>query len=97
MIRRAAFAIALTCVVVAGCSPDIPEPETPAAQLYVNRCNGCHRLHAPKSMTAAMWEMQVERMQGELVRQGLPPLTKEERETLIVYLRRHSAGAPINP
>jgi hypothetical protein len=76
-----------------GCTPDVPEPETRAAQIYVNRCNGCHRVFAPGSMTAAMWDMQVERMQGEMVRRGLPPLTKEEREIVLSYLHRHSASA----
>jgi hypothetical protein len=76
-----------------GCTPDVPERETPAAQLYVNRCGGCHRIFPPSSMTAAMWDMQVERMQGELVRRGLPPLTKDERGVLLPYLHRHSADA----
>jgi hypothetical protein len=82
----------LACSAVA-CSPDLPDPETPAAQLYVNRCNGCHRVFAPRSLTAAMWDMQVERMQGEMVRRGLPPLTKAERGTVLAYLHRHSADA----
>jgi hypothetical protein len=90
------LAVALLCNVVSGCSPNIPEADTPAARLYVNRCGGCHMLHAPGSMTAAMWDMQVERMQGELVRRGIAPLTKDERQTLIDYLHRHSAGVQVN-
>ncbi len=97
MSRRTVLVTVLAVATLVACSADVPEAETPPAQLYVNRCGGCHRVYAPASMTAAMWEMQVERMQGELVRRGLPPLTKEERETLLVYLRRHGSGAPANP
>ena len=87
----------MTWIAVSGCSPNIPEAETPAARLYANRCSGCHALHAPGTMTAAMWDMQVERMQGELVRRGIPPLTHDERQILLTYLHRHSAdAAPIN-
>ena len=97
MIRRIGLALMLVYGAAFGCSPDIPEADTPAARLYVSRCNGCHALHPPGSMTAAMWEMQVERMQGELARRGVPPLTKDEREVLLTYLRRHSAGVQSTP
>jgi hypothetical protein len=95
--RRTALVTLLSAAALFGCSPDVPEPETPPAQLYVSRCGGCHRVYAPGSMTAAMWEMQVERMRGELVRRGVPPLNKEERETVLAYLRRHSSGTHTNP
>lgn len=97
MSRRTVLAALLGAATLLGCSADVPEAETPPAQLYVNRCGGCHRVYPPSSMTAAMWEMQVERMQGELVRRGLPPLTNDERATVLVYLRRHSSGAQTNP
>lgn len=91
MTRHLRLTLVLACIGI-GCSPNIPEAETPAAALYVSRCGGCHRLYAPSSLTAAMWDMQVERMQGELVRRGIPPLTKDERQTILAYLHRHSAG-----
>jgi len=37
-----------------------------------------------------MWKVQVQRMQGELIRRGLPPLTPEEKATVLDYLQRHS-------
>jgi hypothetical protein len=40
-----------------------------------------------------MWKLQVERMQGEFVRRGLPPLSPEERALVLDYLKRHSSGA----
>ena len=72
------------------CNASLPEPESTGAKLYANRCSGCHRLYAPGSMKEEMWKLNVQRMQGELVRRGLPPLEREEREILLAYLGRHS-------
>jgi hypothetical protein len=77
----------------ATCDAALPEPDTPAARLYAERCNTCHQVYAPESLTYAMWEFQVDRMQGELVRRGFPSLTKTERATILGYLKRHSQGA----
>ncbi len=74
----------------AGCNAPLPEPESPGAQLYAQRCNTCHRLYAPSSLKFEMWKMKVEAMQGEMVRRGLPPLTASERDVLLEYLRKHS-------
>lgn len=76
--------------ILLGCNASLPEPDSPGARLYAERCSGCHRLYAPSSMKAAMWEFTLKRMQGELVRRGVPPLTPEEHETLRTYLAQHS-------
>ncbi|MGE0520068.1 MAG: hypothetical protein AB7P78_13835 [Candidatus Binatia bacterium] len=39
-----------------------------------------------------MWQTTVTRMQGELVRRGLPPLTADEQTKLLDYLAAHSTG-----
>ncbi len=75
-----------------GCDAKLPEPESPGAKLYAARCNTCHRLYAPSLMKFEMWKVKVEMMQGEMVRRGIPPLTPEERQVLLDYLRRHSDG-----
>jgi cytochrome c5 len=88
---RPRWLLALAAAVcIAGCSPKLPEPESPGAKLYAARCNSCHRVFAPSSLKFAMWKVQVERMQGEIVRHGLPPLTPDERDLLLDYLKRHS-------
>ena len=89
----AAGAVIVTCIGLLfgnACSPKLPEPESEGAMLYASRCSGCHRLYAPASMKYEMWKMDVERMQGELVRRGLPPLSDAERTTVLDYLRRNS-------
>jgi hypothetical protein len=75
---------------ISGCGPKLPDPESPGAKLYAARCNTCHRVFAPGSLKFEMWKVQVERMQGVLVRQGLPPLTPAERDLLLEYLQRYS-------
>jgi hypothetical protein len=75
---------------LSACHTQLPEPQSPGAVLYASRCNTCHRLYAPGSMTYEMWKIQVERMQGEMVRRGVPPLTPEQSVVLLDYLKRHS-------
>ena len=43
-------------------------------------------------MTSEMWTIVVTRMQGELARRGLPPLSAHDQTVLLDYLQRHSTG-----
>ena len=91
--RRGAGAVLATVfavLAVSGCSPTLPEPDSPGARLYKERCDSCHRLFAPSTLKFEMWKVQVDRMQGEMARRGVPPLTTEERATVLDYLKRHS-------
>lgn len=80
--------MALPCL--SACTVDLPEPQSEGALLYARRCDTCHRLYAPGSMKYEMWALQVERMQGEMVRRGIAPLTDQEHTVLLSYLKRHS-------
>jgi hypothetical protein len=73
-----------------GCNASLPEPESPAAQLYRQRCAQCHRLYGPSLLTADMWTVMVTRMEQEMLRRGVPPLKVEERQTILEYLQKHS-------
>lgn len=75
-----------------GCDARLPEPESTGAQLYAARCGGCHRLYAPGAMTSEMWRLTVTRMQGELARRGVAPLSADEQARLLEYLDHHSTG-----
>jgi len=90
--RRLLACAGLLAINVAGCDARLPDADTPGARLYAHRCTGCHRIYAPGSMTAPMWAMTVERMQGELARRGGAPLTAAEQRTLLAYLGQHSLG-----
>ena len=86
-------ALAILFVAAIGCTPDLPEPKSEAAQLYIRRCGGCHRLYPPNVMTAATWDAMLQRMQGEMRRRGFPPLDKIETRTLRAYLHRYALNS----
>ncbi len=94
---RATIAIRLCATLVslalAACQSKLPESDSPAARLYVERCSGCHVAYNPRSMTAAMWAAQVKSMEDRCIRQsGLPPLTLEQEKTILDYLTRNAAS-----
>ena len=76
-----------------GCNASLPEPESPAAQLYQKRCSACHRLYAPGILTAEMWQFMIARMEQELQRSRQPPLSADERQMILDYLQKHSSNA----
>jgi len=88
--RRHRLLIAVVMLSLPTACTKLPEPESAGAQLYARRCNDCHRLFQPGTLKYEMWKVQVERMQGEFVRRGLPPLSSAERAVLLDYLKRHS-------
>ena len=59
-------------------------------RLYVDRCGICHRPYNPASMTAAMWETQVEAMRSKIEQAGQPPLSPDQHLTILDYLKRHA-------
>ena len=98
MVWRLAVGLAILAVLGgAGCEPALPDPESAGAQLYGQRCRGCHRLYAPQAMTTEMWRVQVERMQREFARRGLPALTPGEADVLLAYLGTYSSDGRVAP
>lgn len=79
--------------VVAGCAHPLPDPGSPGARIYEERCGGCHALHEPRSLTAAMWEIQVRKMRETMRRRGVRPLNDDEEGVLLQYLRAHATDA----
>jgi hypothetical protein len=90
-IQRAAFILALAGLFVSGCKgPSLPDATSPAAQLYVNRCGNCHVPYPPHEMTASMWDTQVTMMEVKIQAAGMPPLTPDERESILEYLKSNA-------
>lgn len=87
--RRTVSTVALA-IVLTGCETALPEPESAAAQLYRQRCDGCHRLYSPQVLKFEMWKLTLQRMQGEMARRGAKPLSPDETAMLLDYLQRHS-------
>jgi hypothetical protein len=94
--ERFPLSFLISCLIVAvplaGCQKPQPLPEqgTYEQQLYVERCGACHRPYNPASMTAAMWELQVEVMRSKILRAGQPPLSMEQHLTILDYLKRNA-------
>ena len=80
-------------IVVAGCTHALPDADSPGAQLYQARCGTCHPLHEPRALTAAMWEIQVEKMRETMRRRGVRPLTEDEQALVLGYLKAHATDA----
>ena len=88
---RAAFILAFVGLVISGCKrASLPDASSPAAQLYVNRCGNCHVPYPPHEMTAAMWDTQVTMMETKMQAAGMPPLSADERESILEYLQRNA-------
>ena len=79
----------LIAVFVSSCDASLPEPESPAAQLYRQRCSGCHRLYAPQLLTPEMWGYMIPRMEQEMLRRRVPLLKADEKQTILEYLQKH--------
>jgi len=97
MLRARAGVALVWLALLAACSTPLPDPQSAGAQIYQVRCSGCHPLHAPGALTAAMWEIQVDRMQHEMLRRAVNPLTEQERYLILSYLKAHAADAPAAP
>jgi mono/diheme cytochrome c family protein len=91
--RPVLLVVAFVLPFLAACSTPLPDPQSAGAQVYQVRCSGCHSLYAPGSLTAAMWEVQLERMQPVLQRAGVNPLTEQERFLVLSYLKAHATDA----
>jgi len=83
-------------VALAGCArpPAAPFPQagSPAETLYISRCSVCHSAYDPRTMTAAMWQIQVTAMESRIEHAGLPPLSPADRATILNYLTSNAGN-----
>ncbi len=82
--------LGLLCAGITACETALPEPDSAGAQLYRQRCSGCHRLYHPGLLTPEMWQFMLARMDTEFARLGRPPLAETERRTILDYLDTHA-------
>jgi len=88
---RIAFALAaFIFLTIAGCQQPLPEQDSYAGQLYLRQCGQCHAPYNPRAMTAAMWEIQVPKMEDKIRQAHLPPLQPAQKETILEYLARNA-------
>ena len=82
----------MAAMILVGCARALPEDGSPAALLYVARCGSCHQAYPPRTLTAAMWEIQLTAMQAKIAAAGQAPLTLAENRAILAYLRRNAGG-----
>ena len=87
-LRQPAFA--LLAILSSGCRAPLPDANSPAAQLYARRCDNCHKPYNPHELTASMWEVKVTMMEAKIQAAGQPPLTPDERDSILEYLKRNA-------
>jgi hypothetical protein len=91
-IRRTVL-IALIAIFASGCKPKaLPDADSPAAKVYVSRCGNCHAPYNPHEMTASMWETQVMMMEVKIQQAGQPPLTPDQRDSILQYLKNNAGN-----
>lgn len=92
MTRALGTAAVASCLLLSACSRPLPEEGTPQANLYAFRCGGCHPVYQPRTLTAAMWKIQIDRMDKKFTPTGVPMPDAAEREQILEYLTRHAGG-----
>ncbi|HTW88361.1 MAG TPA: hypothetical protein VMD75_10185 [Candidatus Binataceae bacterium] len=88
---RATLAVAILGGIWGCHRAPLPETGSYAERLYVERCGGCHAAYNPRSMTAAMWQVQVQAMEPRIAQTGRP-LSLDERRAIVDYLTRNAGG-----
>jgi cytochrome c5 len=74
----------------AGMATPIPDRDSPEARLYESKCSICHSTPHPGRHTASQWEKVLVRMDKEMEFKKMPPLTPDEKSTILGYLQKHA-------
>jgi len=88
--RPGGVVLLLSLGLAASCRRPLPDQDGPGAQTYAEQCGLCHPAYQPGLMTAAMWEIQVGRMDEQRARRGVPPLSDADRRVILEYLKAHA-------
>lgn len=82
--------IALFCFACAGKPTPIPDIDSAEAKLFAKKCGECHSVPHPMRHTASQWEHMISVMEKQMEHEKMHPLTKDEKETILGYLKKHS-------
>lgn len=89
----AAAGLVLSGLIMGGCAPGLPEPESPDALLYVRYCSsaGCHGAIPPQGGSKGYWKMQYPRMLQTMETAGHPLPNADEDRKIRAYLARFAS------
>jgi mono/diheme cytochrome c family protein len=90
--ERNLYRVLVLMFALGGCAKPLPELGSASEQLYAAKCGSCHRAYNPHSLTAPMWQVQMEAMQVKIAAVGQQPLTPEEQGEILAYLKRNAGG-----
>jgi diheme cytochrome c len=90
--ERNLYCASILMLAFGGCERPLPELGSASEQLYVAKCGSCHRAYNPHSLTAPMWQVQMDAMQVKIAAAGQQPLTPEEQGEILAYLKRNAGG-----
>ncbi len=86
----------IAVILITGCAGSIkgrltpiPDSESPEARVYQARCGVCHSLPHPKRLTFEQWENMLSVMEKRIAEKNMKPLTPEEKEKILAYLKRY--------
>ena len=87
-----ALLLLVTGLLMAGCAPGLPEPESEDAKLYVEFCsgNGCHGPIPQQGSGRGYWRNQYTRMIDLMKTQGSPLPNPEQDRKIRDYLKRNA-------
>lgn len=63
----------------------------PAFHVFHMRCGSCHDVPSPGSRPAYLWDAAMSRMKKNASDAGLMPISPEDEETVLRFLREHAA------
>ena len=69
--------------------PNIPERESPAAQLFLKTCTQCHSYPHPKRHTSAEWTHYVKLMEDHMKNNHIL-FSLEDKKIILGYLHRNA-------
>lgn len=64
----------------------------PDKELFMEMCSICHQMPSPKAHTAIGWESVVARMRANMAAMDVTPLTDEETDRIVAYLKGRAAA-----
>ncbi|MFQ5585827.1 MAG: hypothetical protein ACE5GF_03275 [Thermodesulfobacteriota bacterium] len=78
-------------ILIGGCEQGLPEVNSPEGILYAAKCGGCHLAPQPQKHTFKTWKRLIPAMEERVKATGArAPLTEEEKNTILDYLKKHS-------
>ncbi len=96
MLKKSNNLLYCAALLSSACNSSLPAPQplpdaaSPAAQLMVKRCGGCHGVPHPTLHPANEWANVVFRMQKHITQKGRPALAPDEKLAVLEYLQKHA-------